>query len=484
MRTFVRNVAFVVAMGLIGGTAWAQRVDGGVRLNGAMQGTPLNNPIFTGQWTVNTVLCAAGTVLQGGSPTTCTATPTITAINSTATVYLENSLFTNTTGCPGCGFPLSAYARIDAYDNTQGGLQIGSMANSITNPGMRFVAIDGQQVGMGNQVTAPIFQFTVASGNAGGGVIGSSGYLYEFTNLGLTDLSQWCFTTEAAITSCTTDYGGGTPDRYLFDWSLKANSMIRSPRFSFGSGGSTMLSPSNGLVQLVNQAQTSFTRLILGANDATTNGASWNMNGGVLEAKTGDATAFAGVKAGTINGTRIQVNGVDVVNAQPCFNTAASTDITGTNTKTYFSVSCKIPAGSLNTAGDAVKLSMRGLYSGNVTDTMTMTLEACQVQGCASGTKVTVHTAAAITLTAVSNQGFELDTQIVSFTTGAAGGHDAQGKIFYELTGTTATPDWLPNTATIAWDDTVDEYLTMSVTFSTNSGNNHASIRNLVGTIQ
>lgn len=188
--------------------------------------------------------------------------------------------------------------------------------------------------------------------------------------------------------------------------------------------------------------------------------------------------------AGGVNATKLQVNGVDVVNAQPCFNTAASTDITGTNTKTYFSVSCKIPAGSLNTAGDAVKLSMRGLYSGNVTDTMTMTLEACQVQGCASGTKVTVHTAAAITLTAVSNQGFELDTQIVSFTTGAAGGHDAQGKIFYELTGTTATPDWLPNTATIAWDDTVDEYLTMSVTFSTNSGNNHASIRNLVGTIQ
>jgi hypothetical protein len=209
------------------------------------------------------------------------------------------------------------------------------------------------------------------------------------------------------------------------------------------------------------------------------------LQGGSPTTCTASPTITGTFQAATVNATsKFQVNGVDFAVGTPCSNTAASSDITGTLTKTYFSVNCKIPANTLATVGDFVKLSMRGLYSGNATDTMTMTLEACQVQGCASGTKVTIHTAAAVTLTAVSNQGWDLDTQIISFTTGATGTHDAQGRIFYELTGTTATPDWLPNTAVVTWDDTVDEYLTMSVTFSTTSGNDHASIRNIVGTIQ
>lgn len=40
-------------------------------------------PVFTGQWTVNGSLCAAGQVVQGGSPTTCTATPTVTSVTLT-----------------------------------------------------------------------------------------------------------------------------------------------------------------------------------------------------------------------------------------------------------------------------------------------------------------------------------------------------------------------------------------------------------------
>jgi hypothetical protein len=39
------------------------------------------NPVFTGQWTVNGSLCAAGQLLQGGSPTVCTATPFVSRLS-------------------------------------------------------------------------------------------------------------------------------------------------------------------------------------------------------------------------------------------------------------------------------------------------------------------------------------------------------------------------------------------------------------------
>jgi hypothetical protein len=42
----------------------------------------LYNPIFTGQWTVNLVACAAGQVVQGGSPTTCTANPLVGSLTA------------------------------------------------------------------------------------------------------------------------------------------------------------------------------------------------------------------------------------------------------------------------------------------------------------------------------------------------------------------------------------------------------------------
>ncbi len=42
--------------------------------------SPITAPVFTGQWTVNGSLCAAGQVVQGGSPTICTATPTVTSL--------------------------------------------------------------------------------------------------------------------------------------------------------------------------------------------------------------------------------------------------------------------------------------------------------------------------------------------------------------------------------------------------------------------
>lgn len=208
---------------------------------------------------------------------------------------------------------------------------------------------------------------------------------------------------------------------------------------------------------------------------------------GALIVGVGNGTAgdFSGtLKATTINAVgNLQINGVDVVSAQTCSNTAASSDVTGTASKTYFSLNCKIPANSL-AAGDTIQFKVRGVYSGNVTDTMTMTVEACQVSGCASGTKVTLATTGALTLTAVSNQGWLIDENLVTFTTGTSGTIDTQGYAQYETASTTAVIDSTPNTTTATVATNVDEYLSVSVTFSSSSGNNHASIRNLIGVIQ
>lgn len=206
--------------------------------------------------------------------------------------------------------------------------------------------------------------------------------------------------------------------------------------------------------------------------------ASWAFGNGTP----GDFTGT--LKLATVNATTaLQLNGVDIVSAQTCSNTAASTDVTGTASKTYFSLNCKVPANAL-AAGDTIQFKVRGLYSGNVTDTMTMTVEACQVSGCASGTKVTLATTGALTLTAVSNQAFLIDEDLVTFTTGTSGTIDTQGYAQYETASTTAIIDSTPNTTTATVATNVDEYLSVSVTFSSSSGSNHASIRNLIGVIQ
>lgn len=57
------------------------------------------------------------------------------------------------------------------------------------------------------------------------------------------------------------------------------------------SGNSKWTSSTDGLVQLTNNAGTGFTRLILGANDATSNGASLLLTGGNLSFLTGDGSS-------------------------------------------------------------------------------------------------------------------------------------------------------------------------------------------------
>lgn len=166
-----------------------------------------------------------------------------------------------------------------------------------------------------------------------------------------------------------------------------------------------------------------------------------------------------------------------------CSNSSASSPITATASKTYFSLNCKIPANMLR-AASLVRLSARGIYNGNATDTLTMTIDACQVSGCGSGTVVNLATTSAFTLSAVSSQYWEVDEQNLTFTIGSTGTLDTQGRAIYETAATAVTFDPTPNTGTATVNTTVDEYLSISVTFSSNSGSNSITARQFAATIQ
>lgn len=165
-----------------------------------------------------------------------------------------------------------------------------------------------------------------------------------------------------------------------------------------------------------------------------------------------------------------------------CVNTAASAAITGSS-KQYLSINCSIPANALR-AGSVVSLEVRGVYSGNVTDTLTMTVDACTVSGCGSGTVVNLATTSAFTLTAVSNQYWEADEQIICFTGGASGTLDTQGKFSYETGGTTILADATPNTTTATVSTVVAEFISISVTFSSASASDSITARQFTARIQ
>lgn len=187
---------------------------------------------------------------------------------------------------------------------------------------------------------------------------------------------------------------------------------------------------------------------------------------------------------GTLNVTSgYQLNGATVTPASICSNTAASTTITTTSTKTYFNLNCKISANRL-AAGSIITISGRGVYNGNVTDTLVLTLDACQISGCGSGTVVNLATTGTLTLAAVSNQGWELNENTNTFTIGSSGTLDTQGKAFFETAATVTTIAWTPNTATATVNTTVDEYLSISAQFSSNNASNAITLRNLQISIQ
>jgi hypothetical protein len=163
-----------------------------------------------------------------------------------------------------------------------------------------------------------------------------------------------------------------------------------------------------------------------------------------------------------------------------CANTAASSAVTGTASETVFSVTCKIPAGSINAAGHSIEVTARGAFTIINTDTLTIKIKACQVSGCASGTVVTLGATGLINpAAAVTTQGWEAKVDCNVFTSGAPGTTDCQGFAFVSLTGLTALQaDDLVNTGTLTPDWSVDEYISVTWTFSSNSGTDSTTLRN------
>jgi hypothetical protein len=186
----------------------------------------------------------------------------------------------------------------------------------------------------------------------------------------------------------------------------------------------------------------------------------------------------------TINATAgYQLNGAAVASPIICSNTSASSTITGTASKTYFSINCSIAANLLS-AGKTIKAEARGIYSGNVADTLVMTEEFCQVSGCGSGVVIQAGTSSSFTLSAVSNQYWDGDFNTNVFTAGAGGTLDTQGKFGYETAGTTLVTDAIQNTTTQTVNTTVTEFLSFSVKFSSNNGANSMTLRNFKVLIQ
>lgn len=94
-------------------------------------GTSIASPVFTGQWTVNGSLCAAGQVVQGGSPTTCTATPVVTSLTAVTNTRI------NGTGVGLGTSPSSTYPLwIKALAGTPYMVGIQIEAPSTTNPAL------------------------------------------------------------------------------------------------------------------------------------------------------------------------------------------------------------------------------------------------------------------------------------------------------------------------------------------------------------
>ena len=124
-------------------------------------------------------------------------------------------------------------------------------------------------------------------------------------------------------------------------------------------------------------------------------------------------------------------------------------------------------------------MDARGVYNGNATDTLTLKVKACQVSGCGSGTVVTLGTTAALTLSAVTNQAWRVDDQAIAYTIGSSGTVDAQGVAQVFSTSAVASSLSLANTGTVTVNTTVDEYISLTATFSTNSGSNAITLRNL-----
>ncbi len=232
-----------------------------------------------------------------------------------------------------------------------------------------------------------------------------------------------------------------------------------------------LLTSTDGKIGLYNNALSGFTALQFGGT--TSSFPSLKRSGTDLQARLADDTGYSAIDVASL-----KISGSAVTFPTICANTSQSSDITGTATETAFDLNCAVPANAL-VAGSTITMDLRGIYSGNATDTLIFKLKACTVSGCASGTVVTLSTTTAVTLASVTNQYWDIQGQVIAWTIGASGTYEVQAKGLVASTGIAATVLTAPNTAALTVDTTVIEYLTLTAKFSTTSGSNHIRIRNM-----
>lgn len=351
---------------------------------------------------------------------------------------------------------------------------------------MKALKAVGLGLGLSLVLVLSMAQTRIGRGWAGPSVIFALGtqFVEEAANV----LAQRNGTNAQLLRVCNT-YTSSTNNECLqFDWQVSAGTA--QVWTNKGSGGGTYRS-------LVLKSGNSST-ITLGPNDITTfgnsSGNSWNIAAARhLLASTTNAfdigtsttvaaprTIYAGtsVVAPVVNATTaFQLNGVALTFPIVCSNTSASTAITGTATETAFDLNCRIPASTL-VAGSTIVADFGGRYTGNNTDTLIFKLKACTVSGCASGTVVTLATTSAVTLTAVTNQYWDVHSQLIAWTVGAAGTIEPLTRGLVATTGLAGTILTAPNTAAITVDTTVDQYITLTAKFSTTSGTNNITLRN------
>lgn len=163
-------------------------------------------------------------------------------------------------------------------------------------------------------------------------------------------------------------------------------------------------------------------------------------------------------------------------------NTAAYAAVANTVAETYFALAGdgKLTAGALNGPKRRVECQFAGVYSTTLTPTLQVKAKLCTVSGCGSGTVTTIADSGAVPMPAsVTDQGWTARLATNVFTAGTSGTLDTQGEIQFGGAVGSVTHSQMANTATQTVNTTVDQFLSVSATWSAASASNTVTLRNL-----
>lgn len=149
----------------------------------------------------------------------------------------------------------------------------------------------------------------------------------------------------------------------------------------------------------------------------------------------------------------------------PAGNTVTSTSETAI-TSTY-----SIPAATLN-AGDTVRLSLAGIYSGTVLPTIRGKVKW--------GSTIMVDTTALSGLVTGSNLGWTAYVDFIVQSTGASGAVDSQGFAEFATAATTALSVNTPNSSTATIDTTASQAITVTIQWGAGGTGQTITVRQMI----